>query len=56
VAVAEQVLAEHAVVAERGLLAGGGNVHVVGFDLDGGEVQDLDVVGVGGGKGGETTR
>jgi hypothetical protein len=53
VAVAEQVLAEHAGVAERGLVAGGGDIHVVGLDLDGSEVQDLDVVGVGGGEGGE---
>ena len=52
-AVAEQVLAAHEGVAEGGRAAGGGNVHEVGFDVDGGEVQDGDVVSLGGGEGGE---
>lgn len=52
-AVAEQVFTENVLVAERGLRAGGGNIHKLVFDLHGGQVQDGDVVGVRGGEGGK---
>jgi hypothetical protein len=52
-AIAEQVLAEHQHIAERGRPTEGGRVDQVGFDVDGGQVQDGDTVGVSGGEGGE---